>query len=214
MSRWLRPMTIAAPRPLAGEPLLRPLRLSDVPPWEAALGVPPRSAAWRLDPGADFMRAWLRRFCALPERERVWYVNHHRAPAMWRRFLDELLPLRAAPGGAQRRYLHPGAVMLPLLTGHEPDPIGELLDALAGPGDAVAGWLSRWAQRGDPLAVAWMVNARPWSMRDLLRRAGHPAHRDAETCTRKADEGLITPSAAVRGIRLLAPEPPALRLDR
>jgi hypothetical protein len=83
---WSRRTNVTATVPIADPPLVA----SDVPLWVQFPGMGPVSAMWDMGGGDKPMRAFLMHWQGLDEAARHQYLDRHRAPAAWRRWLDRL----------------------------------------------------------------------------------------------------------------------------
>lgn len=183
----------------------------DFPPWDWAPGLPPTSAAWRQGGTESLFDRWKDGFRALCEADQHAYVDRFAAPAMWRRWLDELRAMGLWGSDRTLPFYRPSAPMKALSTGAGPSALAILLADLRRDGKPSEAWLAKWSARGDPFATVWRDGADAWTLRDLLHLLQHPAETEANQIVAEVEQGFAEVPTASKRVKRLFERP--LTLD-
>ncbi len=169
------------------------------PPWQISPGEPPSSTRWRSGDSSSLLDEWARWFVSNEPEDRQRYLDEHRAPALWRRWLDGYLTGRwDNPPAIFFRFDAPMARLVPP-TVAQPDALEQLVEAL---------------ERGRPhkttgaiVEAAWRSGESPWGMVALLVWLGRGEADEAVHKLRKVERGESTPGPVGAWLRDRVPCP-------
>lgn len=169
------------------------------PPWEISPGSLPSSVSWRQGDDESILDTWTRWFIGQEPAARQDYLDGHRAPALWRRWLDGQItgkwdnpPAIFFRLDAPMRRLVPASVP-------EPDRLEALVEGLA------AGSMPE--RLASEIEHAWQTGESPWGMVALLAWLERGEVDDAIARMRRVERGELAPVGVGVWLRDRVPRP-------
>lgn len=169
------------------------------PPWEISPGSLPSSVSWRQGDEDSILDAWTRWFIGQDPTARQDYLDRHRAPALWRRWLD---------GQITGKWQNPPAIFFRLDA-----PMRRLVPASVPQPDRLEALVDTLGQGALPDALsveierAWQTGESPWGMVALLAWLERGEVDDAIARMRRVERGELAPAGVGAWLRDRVPRP-------